>query len=103
MDMSWLKQTQSADEYLQHAYEIPAELPVLPLTDEPFAARWREVQGREVPDVLLSGDHGKVDRWRLEQAVTRTFERRPDMLEAAEAAGELTKEEQEILDALRSV
>lgn len=50
MDMSWLKQTQSADEYLQHAYEIPAELPVLPLTDEPFAARWREVQGREVPD-----------------------------------------------------
>lgn len=45
MDMSWLKQTQSADEYLQHAYEIPAELPVLPLTDEPFAARWREVQG----------------------------------------------------------
>lgn len=52
MDMSWLKQTQSADEYLQHAYEIPAELPVLPLTDEPFAARWREVQGREVPDFL---------------------------------------------------
>ncbi|MBQ3327079.1 MAG: tRNA (guanosine(37)-N1)-methyltransferase TrmD, partial [Clostridia bacterium] len=57
----------------------------------------------EVPEVLLSGDHGKVDRWRLEQAVARTLERRPDMLEAADAAGELTKEEREILDTLKDV
>lgn len=55
---------------------------------------WRE---REVPEVLLSGDHGKVDRWRLEQAVERTLARRPDLLEAAEEAGELTKEEKDIL------
>ena len=56
-----------------------------------------------MPDVLLSGDHGKVDRWRLEQAVARTLERRPDMLEAAEASGELTKEEKEILDVLKDM
>lgn len=48
MDMSWLKQKQSADEYLQHAYEIPAELPALPMADEPFVASWQEAKGREV-------------------------------------------------------
>ena len=73
------------------------------LLEYPQYTRPAEWQGREVPDVLLSGDHGKVDRWRLEQAVARTYERRPDMLEAAEASGDLTKEEREILDSLRSV
>ncbi len=73
------------------------------LLEYPQYTRPAEWQGREVPDVLFSGDHGKVDRWRLEQAVARTYERRPDMLEAAEASGSLTKEEQEILDSLRSV
>jgi tRNA (guanine37-N1)-methyltransferase len=36
-----------------------------------------------VPDVLLSGHHGKVARWRREQALRRTFERRPDLLRRA--------------------
>ena len=40
-------------------------------------AVWR---GREVPPVLLSGDHAKIDRWRLEEAVKITKERRPEML-----------------------
>ena len=35
---------------------------------------------REVPEILLSGDHAKIDRWRLEQAVEITRERRPDLL-----------------------
>ncbi len=39
---------------------------------------WRELA---VPDVLLSGDHGKVAAWRHEQAVQRTRERRPDLLD----------------------
>ncbi|WP_136088615.1 tRNA (guanosine(37)-N1)-methyltransferase TrmD [Auritidibacter ignavus] len=39
-------------------------------------ATWR---GREVPEVLLSGDHGKVDAWRLAQAEKRTKSRRPDL------------------------
>lgn len=38
---------------------------------------WRE---REVPQILLSGDHAKIDRWRLEEAVKITRDRRPDML-----------------------
>ena len=40
----------------------------------------REFRGREVPEILLSGDHAKIDRWRLEEAVKITRERRPDML-----------------------
>ena len=36
---------------------------------------------REVPDILLSGDHAKIDRWRLERAVEITRNRRPDLLE----------------------
>ena len=43
-----------------------------------------EWHGREVPEVLLSGHHENVERWRREQSLKRTFERRPDMLENAE-------------------
>lgn len=68
------------------------------LLEYPQYTRPAEWRGREVPEVLLSGDHGKVDRWRLEQALKRTGDRRPDLLEAAREAGELTAEEQEILD-----
>ena len=39
-----------------------------------------EFRGLRVPDVLLSGDHGKIAEWRREQAVARTRERRPDLL-----------------------
>lgn len=42
-------------------------------------ASWR---GRDVPPILLSGDHGKIARWRREQALTRTAARRPDLLAA---------------------
>ncbi|HEY2271855.1 MAG TPA: tRNA (guanosine(37)-N1)-methyltransferase TrmD [Jatrophihabitantaceae bacterium] len=41
-------------------------------------AVWR---GREVPDVLLSGNHGAIARWRAEQSLARTRERRPDLLD----------------------
>ena len=41
---------------------------------------WRD---REVPKVLLSGDHKKVEAWRHEQSVLRTLEHRPDLLEHA--------------------
>lgn len=42
---------------------------------------WR---GREVPEVLLSGNHEKIRKWRREQSLRRTMERRPDLLEGAE-------------------
>lgn len=51
------------------------------LLDCPQYTRPREWRGREVPDILLSGDHGEVDRWRMEQRRMRTAQRRPDLLE----------------------
>jgi tRNA (guanine37-N1)-methyltransferase len=39
------------------------------------------VDGKKVPAILLSGDHKKVDEWRLEQSIIRTRERRPDLYE----------------------
>lgn len=56
-------------------------------------AEWR---GREVPAVLLSGHHANVDKWRREQSLRRTMERRPDMLERAE----LTKTDREYLNSI---
>ena len=44
--------------------------------------RWGRLSG--VPDVLLSGDHGKIARWRRENALERTFRRRPELLASAE-------------------
>jgi tRNA (guanine37-N1)-methyltransferase len=51
------------------------------LLDCPHYTRPREWKGREVPNVLLSGDHGAVEQWRLEQMIERTRRRRPDLLE----------------------
>ena len=51
----------------------------------------------KVPDVLLSGNHAEIRKWRKRAAVTRTFERRPDLLTAAV----LDEEEQQILRELK--
>jgi tRNA (guanine37-N1)-methyltransferase len=52
------------------------------LLDYPHYTRPAEFRGQRVPDVLLSGDHGKIAQWRYEQQVERTKERRPDLYEA---------------------
>ncbi|HYC39552.1 MAG TPA: tRNA (guanosine(37)-N1)-methyltransferase TrmD [Chitinophagaceae bacterium] len=46
----------------------------------PVYTRPEDFRGWKVPSVLLSGDHSKIDEWRYEQAVERTRERRPDLL-----------------------
>ena len=51
------------------------------ILEYPQYTKPRDFLGREVPEVLLSGDHARVDRWRLEEAVKITRERRPDLLE----------------------
>jgi tRNA (guanine37-N1)-methyltransferase len=51
------------------------------LLDCPHYTKPRVWMGREVPPVLLSGDHGAVDKWRLEQKLKRTRERRPELLQ----------------------
>ena len=50
------------------------------LLEGPQYTRPPEFRGLKVPEVLLSGDHAKIARWRREQALSRTRERRPDLL-----------------------
>lgn len=59
-------------------------------------------EGREVPEVLLSGDHAKVAAWRREQAIARTFEKRPDMLEDFHVTEGFSKKEKKFLDELKN-
>ena len=63
------------------------------LLDCPHYTRPEEYQGKQVPDVLLSGNHEKIRRWRLKQALGRTHERRPDLLQGRP----MTAEENELL------
>lgn len=63
------------------------------LLDYPHYTRPEELRGRRVPDVLLSGHHEKIRKWRKEQALRATLEKRPDLLETAE----LDDEAREIL------
>ena len=52
------------------------------LLDYPHYTRPERLDGREVPRVLLSGDHQAIARWRLKQALGRTWQRRPDLLDS---------------------
>ncbi len=51
------------------------------LLDHPHYTRPEEVDGRKVPDVLMSGDHAAIARWRMKEALGRTMVRRPDLVE----------------------
>lgn len=67
------------------------------LLEYPQYTRPPEWHGRKVPDILLSGHHGNIDKWRREKTLERTLERRPDMLKSAE----LTKKDREYLAKLK--
>jgi tRNA (guanine37-N1)-methyltransferase len=67
------------------------------LLEYPQYTRPESFRGMSVPEVLLSGHHGEVARWRRREALRRTFERRPDLLGAAS----LSAEDREFVDSLR--
>jgi tRNA (guanine37-N1)-methyltransferase len=67
------------------------------LLEHPQYTRPYIFRNRKVPDVLLSGHHSKIEKWRREQALKITFQKRPDLLDKAE----LTKEEEGYLNSLR--
>ncbi|MFM7203448.1 MAG: tRNA (guanosine(37)-N1)-methyltransferase TrmD [Myxococcota bacterium] len=67
------------------------------LLDHPQYTRPREFEGMAVPDVLLSGDHAHVARWRRREALRRTLLQRPDLLEQAR----LSQDDRKVLEALR--
>lgn len=68
------------------------------LLEYPHYTRPAEFRGMKVPEILLSGDHGKIETWRKAQSLKRTKQRRPDLLENYQ----LTKEEQQLLAELNS-
>ena len=57
------------------------------LLEYPQYTRPEEWRGRRVPEVLLSGHHGRIDKWRAEQSLERTRQRRPDLYEAHKQEG----------------
>jgi len=67
------------------------------LLEYPHYTRPPEFRGWGVPEVLLSGDHGRIARWRREQSLLRTWQRRPDLLETAE----LNEQDREFLSELK--
>jgi len=67
------------------------------LLEYPQYTRPEDFRGMGVPDVLLGGHHGEVDRWRRREALRRTLERRPDLLDTAD----LTEDDRRELEVLR--
>jgi tRNA (guanine37-N1)-methyltransferase len=67
------------------------------LLDCPHYTRPADLEGMTVPDVLLSGHHAEIERWRRREAVTRTLRRRPELL----ALADLDAEERKILEELQ--
>ncbi len=53
------------------------------LLEYPHYTRPRDFEGHEAPEILLSGDHQRIDRWRRQEALRRTARQRPDLLEKA--------------------
>ena len=67
------------------------------LLDCPHYTRPEVINGRRVPEILLSGDHKAIVLWRLKQSLGRTWLRRPDLLEHVQ----LDEEQQRLLDEFR--
>jgi len=68
------------------------------LLDCPHYTRPDNYQGLKVPDILLSGNHGEIKRWRLQQSLHRTQQRRPELLKEFQ----LDKEQVALLDKLKN-
>ena len=66
-----------ADSHIQDSFSTG-------LLEHPHYTRPADFRGMKVPDVLLSGNHAKIDEWREEQSLKRTFMRRPDLFDAYE-------------------
>jgi tRNA (guanine37-N1)-methyltransferase len=78
---------------------LAAESVTGPGLDHPHYTRPAVFRGRAVPDVLLSGNHAAIERWRRMERIRRTRERRPDMYDESR----LTDEERRALEARKRV
>lgn len=81
---------------LGNAESIVGESHQRSLLEHPQYTRPREFQGMEVPEVLMSGNHELIRQWQGKEAIRRTYERRPDLLEKATLTNEESKWLEEI-------
>jgi tRNA (guanine37-N1)-methyltransferase len=82
----------------QESHQFDSFHPALDgLLDCPHYTRPEDWRGTPVPDVLLSGHHGHIARWRRDAQLRLTAERRPDLLTAARLAGRLSKQDEAVL------
>ena len=81
---------------LGHAESAEQDSHMTGLLDCPHYTRPERVDGREVPQILQSGNHEAIRRWRLQQSLQRTRQRRPDLMEGMT----LDSEQQTLLDEL---
>ena len=72
------------------------------LLDHPHYTRPPVVEGLSVPEVLLSGHHAEIRRWRDREALRATWEKRPDLLDSPEVREGLTREQRRELEALEA-
>ena len=68
------------------------------LLEYPQYSRPREISGKEVPDVLISGHHENIKKWRLKQSLKRTLIKRPDLI----LKKGFTKEEKALLEEIKN-
>ena len=68
------------------------------LLEYPHYTKPPEFRGMKVPEILQSGNHAKIEQWRREQALLRTFNKRPDMLEKSE----LSEKDRKFINDLKS-
>jgi tRNA (guanine37-N1)-methyltransferase len=80
-------------EVLGHDLSAVEDSFVIGLLDCPHYTRPENIDGHAVPDILLGGNHEKIKRWRLKQALGRTWQRRPDLI----AKKSLSKAEEALL------
>lgn len=69
------------------------------LLEAPYYTRPETWRGQDVPPVLLSGHHAEIALWRRAESLRRTAQRRPDLLQAARAAGQLSRGDEQLLAA----
>ena len=80
-----------ADSHIQDSFSTG-------LLEHPHYTRPAEFRGMKVPDVLMSGNHAKIEEWRMKESLKRTYLRRPDLLETYE----LSKAQQKMLEEIKA-
>ena len=72
------------------------------LLDAPHYTRPEEWHGMRVPDVLLTGHHANIEKWRREKSLEATVKNRPELIGKARSQGLLTKNDEKVLLSMKS-